>query len=231
MAPMDIEFILRGTSPLLCHNPRMVDPEYEINVRIKELTKKRNKTAADLAEIRKLEWYGGNYEAEINGRWVVSQPTSKVRKSIQGAAKISKQGKSVERALVMTALNVPLIYEGCEAAKDFAAELDRLQSDKAFNSYLSVGVNGKRVMRIRPEFKQWALIVPALYIDDAGLNFAELANLFTLAGRAERIGDNRVNGYGAFVGTVREITPASRPVVPTLAGVDKFLASLEAKSA
>ena len=221
---MDIEFILRGTSPLLCHNPQMVDPEFPINKAIREMTKKgAKKTDADLNEIKKLEWYGGIYTAAIGGRHVVTQPTSKVKKCLAGAAKITKQGKSIDRSIVTTALDVPLVYEGSEKAQDLDKELARLQQSAAFNSYLSVGVNGKRVMRTRPKFPQWGLIVPAIYIEDAGLNFDELCNIFALAGRAERIGDNRANGYGAFEDVVREVTPATKAIEPTLAGIDKFL--------
>ena len=92
---MKIEIILTGTSPLLCHNPRMVDPDFELNRQLKALTAKRKKTDEDMKQIERLEWYGGLYEQ--NG--VVVQPTSKVRKCIINAAKISKQGKSIERAL------------------------------------------------------------------------------------------------------------------------------------
>jgi hypothetical protein len=48
----------------------------------------------------------------------------------------------------------------------------------------------------------WALEVEGLFIEDAGLNIDELEHIVELAGLVEGIGDNRVNGYGRFVGTV-----------------------------
>jgi hypothetical protein len=78
-------------------------------------------------------------------------------------------------------------------------------------------------MRVRPQFTRWALIVPALFITDAGLNMEELASIFDLAGRSERIGDNRVNGYGSFVGVVRSTEGKVKPIEPTLAGVEKYI--------
>ncbi|MCJ7642387.1 MAG: hypothetical protein MUO29_10895, partial [Desulfobacterales bacterium] len=88
-----------GTTPLLHHNPRMVDPNYEINRQIKALTAKRKKTDEDLRQIGELEWVGGLYTEVIDGKMVVTQPTSKLRKCFVNAAKITKQGKSLERAI------------------------------------------------------------------------------------------------------------------------------------
>jgi hypothetical protein len=170
----------------------MVDPEFELNRQIKAITAKRKKTDEDLAQIEKLEWYGGLYEES----GIVVQPTSKVRKCLINTAKISKQGKAVERALSFGTLNVPLIYNGTK-------EIDKLFADKNFHSRLSVGVGGKRVMRVRPQFKEWALRLDGLFVEDAGLNLDDLERLVELAGIVEGIGDNRVNGYGRFIGKVK----------------------------
>lgn len=188
---MNITVQLQGTSPLLMHNPRMVDPEFDLNRRIKAITSKRKKTDDDLQEIEKLEWYGGLYEE--NG--VVVQPTSKVRKCLINTAKITKAGKMVERALSFRDLNVPLLFDG-------PASIDEIFTDKQFHSRLSVGVNGKRVMRVRPRFQPWALSLDGLFVEDAGINFEDFAAIVELAGLVEGIGDNRVNGYGRFVGKV-----------------------------
>lgn len=226
---MDIEFVLQGVSPLLCHNPQMVDPECEFNREIKKLTAKKKKTDEDLREIERLEWLGGLYTALCNGKSVISQPTSKVRKCLINAAKITKQGKGIERAVIMTELHVPLLYPGCEKAKKPEDEIERLRVDPAFSSRLSVGIGNKRVMRVRPQFMPWALIVPAVFLTDAGMNFDALCEVCDLAGRAERIGDNRVNGYGAFRGAVREMNRGASRIEPTLKGVSDWIAKQESK--
>ena len=184
---MRIRIELTGTSPLLMHNPRMVDPEFEITRAIKVLTAKRKKTDEDLRQIEKLEWYGGLYEEG----GIVIQPTSKVRKCLVNGGKISKQGTAITRALSFGSLYVPLIYDGPK-------DIDKLFADKRFHSRLSVGIGKKRVMRVRPQFFPWALSVGGLFIEDAGLNFDEFENIVGLAGVVEGIGDNRVNGYGRF---------------------------------
>ena len=190
---MKIVIDMTGTSPLLMHNPRMVDPEFEINRQIKALTGKRKKTDEDLRMIEKLEWYGGIYEE--NG--IVVQPSSKPRKCIIESGKTRKLGKAVEKALSFSSLNVPLIYEGPKS-------IDDLFTDKRFHSRLSVGVGQKRVMRVRPQFFPWALTVSGLFVEDVGLNFQELCELVDTAGVTIGIGDNRVNGYGRFIGKVKE---------------------------
>lgn len=191
---MRIAIDVTGTSPLLMHNPRMVDPDYEINREIKNLTGKRKKTDEDLRRIEMLEWHGGLYEE--NG--TVVQPTSKLRKCLINTGRMSKIGKAVERSLSFASLNVPLEYDG-------PSDIEGLFADKRFHSRLSVGVGTKRVMRVRPQFFPWALSVEGLFVEDAGLNFDELERLVELAGIVEGIGDNRVNGYGRFVGKVRVI--------------------------
>ncbi len=188
---MKITIELKGTSPLLMHNPRMVDPEFQINREIKALTSKRKKTDEDLRQIERLEWYGGIYEEG----GVVVQPTAKVRKCLVNTAKISRNGKSVERALSFADLYVPLVYNGPK-------NIDKLFADEKYHSRLSVGVGGKRVMRVRPKFFPWGLIVTGIMVEDAGLNLEDLVRIVDLAGVAEGIGDNRVNGYGRFEGKV-----------------------------
>lgn len=196
---MRIRIHVQGTSPILMHNPRMVDPEFEINRQIKILTGKRKKTDEDLKAIERLEWYGGLYtETNGGGKALVVQPTSKLRKCLINTGKISKSGKMVERSVSFTQLNVPLIYDGPQ-------DIDELFANKKFHSRLSVGVSGKRVMRVRPQFFPWAMVVDGLFIEDAGLNFDELERIVAMAGLIEGIGDNRVNGYGRFIGTV-EVT-------------------------
>lgn len=189
MIPITIEIV--GTSPLLMHNPRMVDPEFPINREIKSITAKRKKTDQDLQDIERLEWWGGLYESG----GIVVQPTSKLRKCLINTGKISKQGKSVERVLSFNALEVPLIYDGPK-------DIQKLFEDDKHHSRLSVGVSGKRVMRVRPKFMPWALRVDGFFTPDAGMNLDELVRIVELAGVVEGIGDNRVNGYGRFTGKV-----------------------------
>jgi hypothetical protein len=188
---MRVAITLTGTSPLLMHNPQMVDPEFELNRQIKAITSKRKKTDDDHRQIARLEWFGGLYVSD----GVIVQPTSKVRKCLINTARISKTGKMVERALSFGELAVPLTYKGPRDPQE-------VFTDEAFHSRLSVGVGNKRVMRVRPKFHPWALSVSGLFVEDAGLNTDEFERIVELAGIVEGIGDGRAIGYGRFVGKV-----------------------------
>jgi len=192
---MKIRITLIGSSPVLLHNPRLVDPDFEITREIKSLASKRKKTDDDLEQISRLEWLGGLYE---EGGKIV-QPTSKVRKCLVNTAKMSKLGKAVERTISFGSLNVPLIFP------DSDLPIKDLMAKPQYHSRLSVGIGQKRVMRTRPSFFPWSLVVDGIFVEDAGLNFDDLQRIVELAGTVEGIGDNRVNGYGRFAGEVKKI--------------------------
>jgi len=191
---MKIRVNLVGTTPLLMHNPRMVDPDFELCRQMKPLQAKRKKTDDDLHHIAKLEWYGGLYEKD----GVVVQPAAKVKKCLICTARTMKLGKGIERSLVLSDLIVPLEYEG-------PSEIDKLYADKRFHSRLSVGIGGKRVMRVRPQFFPWALSAEFIFIPDVGMDIDILSKIVELAGSIEGLGDNRVNGYGRFNGSMEVV--------------------------
>lgn len=192
---MNITVECTGTSPLLMHNPQLLDPEFEITKLMKGITSKRKKTEEDLRQLEKLEWYGGLYTMNGSTPPVLCQPSSKVRKCMIEAARIFKLGKQVERAVSFADVSVPLAYEG-------GKNIDKLFEDKKYWSRLPVVVGQKRIMRVRPQFFPWALKLKGFFLEDAGLNFSELQNIIETAGLAVGIGDNRVNGYGRFSGKV-----------------------------
>lgn len=192
---MNITIAVKGVSPLLMHNPRMADPDFEINIRIKELTSKKKKTEEDRREIERLEWYGGLYtEVNGDGKPVVVQPTSKPRKATIEAARINRQGKDVERALLLDGVYTPLVYSG-------PRDIDKIWESQQFVSRLSVVIGGKRIMRVRPQFFPWAFSVTGIFLTEV-MDTANIVRCIEMAGRANGIGDNRVNGYGRFTAEV-----------------------------
>jgi hypothetical protein len=186
---MDVKIELTGTTPLLCHNINLADPANPIVQEIATYTAKRKKTEDDRRAIEKLEWYGGLYVDE--GRPAL--PTQNIRKAFFNAGKISKQGTQVGRALSFADMLVPIAYRG-------PSNLDELYNDKAFHNRSAVGISGKRTMRVRPQFVNWAVVANALLLEDV-MDLDDLRRVATRAGLAEGLGDNRINGYGRF--TVR----------------------------
>lgn len=184
--------ILQGTAPLLCHNIRLADPLDPIVRAIKEISGKRKKTDEDLQRIERLEFEGGLYLDE-NGPTL---PGASIEKCIVEGARVTKQGKQVERGLIVTEMEVPLQYDG-------PRDVEGLWADSQFRSRLSVKVGMARVMRCRPMFSEWALELTAT-VDPGQLNLDSLQAIMGDAGSMVGLGDYRPR-YGRFVGTVAQL--------------------------
>jgi hypothetical protein len=98
-----------GTTPLLMHNARLVDPLDTVVKQIREVSSKRIKTDADHAEIAQLEWLGGIYYQQDVGPFV---PATNLQKCLIEGARLSRDGKKIERGVVFETLVLPLEYEG-----------------------------------------------------------------------------------------------------------------------
>jgi hypothetical protein len=190
MAKVTIEF--SGSTPLLCHNIRLSDPDDPITKAIAEITSKRKKTDEDRKEIGRLEWFGGLYT--VDGIAGPVMPTGNLRKCLIQAAKISRLGTAVQRALHFHDLYVPIIYDGPKDA-------EHLSKDTSYIHRASVGVGQNRVIRVRPQFPSWAIVASAELLEDV-LGMDDLKLIVARAGLIEGLGDNRVNGYGRFEGQV-----------------------------
>jgi hypothetical protein len=183
---MDIKLEIIGVTPLLCHNISLADPDNPFVQEISTYTAKRKKTEDDRRAIERLEWFGGLYVED--GRPVI--PTGNIRKSLVQAGKITKQGIQVVRSVNFTDLHVPIAYDGPK-------DLEALFADKTFQNRAAVGISGKRTMRVRPQFTNWALVANAFLLEEV-MDLDDLVRIANRAGQAEGLGDNRVNGYGRF---------------------------------
>ena len=182
------QLVITGTTPLLCHNPQLADPDNKWVREIATITGKRKKTEDDRLAISKLEWYGGLYTAPgITGP---AYPTANIRKCIIQAAKVNKLGRAVERAVMFTKLHVSL-----DCGKE--RNLDALFANPDHLHRASVGINASRTMRTRPMFPAWSLAAEIVIITQL-LDMDDFKRLAALAGQIEGLGDNRVNGYGRF---------------------------------
>lgn len=187
-----VRITIRGTTPLLCHNVQLADPDFHISKQIAKITSKRKKTEEDRLEISKLEWYGGLYLAPgIEGP---AMPTANIRKAFIEGAKITKQGRAVERALTFLQKDVPIAYEG-------PRDIDKLFKNDAFHSRLPVRVQMARTMRTRPQFPEWVLIADAYYAENV-MDIETFREVISMAGMVEGMCDNRKNGYGRFTAEV-----------------------------
>lgn len=190
---MQVWMKFTGRTPLLMHDPQLSDPDNKWVKLIKELTDKRKKTEQDRREIERLEWFGGLVLDPLTGQ--PSVKTAAIRKCLIGAGTISKQGKSIGRALSFSDMFVPLVYDGPK-------NIEELWLDTRFHCRLSVKIGTARTMRMRPQFFPWSIECRANLLGEV-IDFSDYNRIAELAGDAEGLGDNRINAYGRFTVEVK----------------------------
>lgn len=191
---MDLEVVLVGETPLMMHNPRLADPLDEIAAQMKEITSKRKKTTADHHDIAHLEFIGGIYWTEELGPYI---PSHAILRCFNEGAKVSRNGRNVNRAVRIKGTEIPLEYDG-------PRELDILAKDVSFQDRRSVGVQSARTMRTRPIFRGWSLRFH-VNLNESILNLSEFMRILEDAGSLEGLMEARILGYGRFNAKVKPI--------------------------
>ena len=179
-----------GKAPLLMHNGRLIDPLDTIAKQIKAVSSKTRKPDEDHAELAKLEWLGSIYFQPGTGPFV---PSLNLQKALVEGARLSRDGKKIERGVVFDTVVVPLEYDGPRDPVD-------LFEDKRFVSRMPVKVGQARVMRTRPSFPAWRLTATGQY-DGSVLDLADLRHAADVAGSMIGLGDSRP-AYGRFTSTL-----------------------------
>lgn len=188
---------LRGVAPLVMHHRRMADPLDEWAKNLAILTGKRNKTEADHEAIARVEFEGGMYfEPEI-GPYI---PAENIHKCIVEGARFDKNGRGVERALVILDQSAPLVYDGPRTVQGLY--------DEGFDYRVPVGIGKSRTMRTRPKFNDWATAVSAV-LDETMLDLDDLELAVRKAGDFVGLMERRPM-FGRFDATVRTGKEGSR---------------------
>jgi hypothetical protein len=178
---------LTGISPLLMHSGQLVDPMNRFTKALKQATKASNrKTEEGIAEIRKLEWFGGLYQDE-NGK--IGIPADLILAVALGGAKKSKQGGEAKAGVYESQPFFPLEYNGPKDAK-------KLYENNNFVDYRGARVGQARVMRCRPIFKDWSVTIELL-VDTDVMDRDSLITALKKAGSLVGLGDWRPR-FGRF---------------------------------
>src|SRR5258708_4003539 len=101
-----------GTKPLLLHNVDLANPLNPWARKMTDLrgTPSKRRTEKWYEEMAYVSFMGAFYD--IPGIDGVGIPAENVRRSLIDAAKASRLGTQVQRALMVTVAAVPLIYDG-----------------------------------------------------------------------------------------------------------------------
>jgi len=192
---MKFELTLHGfsDSPIVFHRGDLADSQDEYARAMKKITDKRNKTDEDKAEIDSLSWRGSLYVEDDK----IVYPAFNVWRSIQEAAKLTKHGRHIERALTFDSRTVPFNYTGPD-------DIDVMYKDSRYVWRAMVRVGQSKVARVRPRFDEWFITLTG-ELDVTELNFDEFREIVERAGRVVGLGDARRLGYGRFDAEVKEL--------------------------
>ncbi|QBI19361.1 hypothetical protein ER308_07250 [Egibacter rhizosphaerae] len=180
-----------GGTPLVVHNERLADPLDDYARAIAAVSKKRNKTEADLWEISRLEFYGSLY-TNGNGPCL---PAWNVLRCLQDGAKRIKRGQDVLRGVFPLTEHADLVYDG-------PRDPEELWKDGSFRLRKTVGVQKNRTPRTRGMFTEWSFSLP-VEVDPVIFDPDTLSECWRHAGRYAGLGEMRPI-YGKFLATATE---------------------------
>ena len=188
-----LELRLAGEAgePLIMHNGLLADRQYEWTRKLAEVTGKRKKTDEDHDLVSELEWNGSLYFDDNDGPYL---PGDNIRRCLLDAARLTKDGKRIERGVLRLSRINPLRYDG---PRTRAA----LWADSRFQHRAIVKVGTSKVVRTRPRFVEWACDV-GIEFDTSILDGRDLLRIAEAGGQYIGIGDGRPFFGGRFtVGT------------------------------
>lgn len=185
---------LNGTSPLIEHSPKCVNPLHPLSKKMKELTSKRKKTEEDLEKISDLEWESGVYWDDNIGLVV---PNECIASAFLDGAKMNKNGSSFQKYVQVV---------DSQAALDIGETqvYDTLKTDPRFRDVRSVCVMRARVIRTRPRFNTWRTSFKLMY-DETKIDLDTIVLAIENAGNYVGMYEMRKMGYGRFAASVSEV--------------------------
>lgn len=181
-----IKFHLEGTRPLMMHSDRFANPLDPDGQNHKEITAKRKKTDEDQRFLMRSDWMGALYYKEKTGIYI---PGQNIYATLFNAAKLRKLGVHFKRAVYYPEDAISLQHEGPK-------DPNKLYELPEFRDIRGVVIGGKRIMRCRPIFQDWALDV-SIPLDVDMLNPKELIAIAKDAGDLIGLCDYRPR-FGRF---------------------------------
>lgn len=184
-----IQIELTGITPLIMQSDALADPLYQGTIELKEVSAKRNKTDDDHRAIERIELRHALYWSDEAGVYI---PDSNLLKCLIESARMSKEGKSVERGVQIAESEIPLRYDGAPKP------VEAIITDPRHKYRKTVVVSNRRVVRARPIFRDWSCRFHVSYDPSMIKNDGQLLRLFANAGQYVGIGGRRIGKGGQF---------------------------------
>lgn len=180
---------ITGSAPLLMHNVQLGDPENQYVRAIARLNALKGKiTDEQRAERDWLKFRGGLYYEDDLGPVL---PAANIFRSLQQAAALTRNGKDIERGLVILDEASPLEYIGPRKPEEMWGD-----GTSRFVDRRMAKVNRAPVVAIRPRFDQWAASF-RFELDEEVMSLDDFTFVAEKAGRMIHVGDYR-RFFGAY---------------------------------
>lgn len=198
----DFRIEITGIRPLLMKNGRLADPMDPATKALKAASKKPSakRTDDDLIELAHLEWIGSLYWDDEVGPYI---PGDNAHACLLEAARLQREGKYIERGLLIKHDVNPLSYNGG------SRDLDALWGDENYRLIKGIKMGNARIMRCRPMFRQWSVNFEGT-TDPTIIDFDVLADIVERAGRMVGLGDWRPR-YGRFEANLVDMSAETKP--------------------
>lgn len=189
---------IAGTSPLMMHNGRLVNPLDPIVQEMKKITSKAKKTEDDYMQLYRLEFIGGLYYDSKLGPYI---PANCLWATIRAGARFQKKGPAIERGMLVADPMNRLEYSGPRKSTEMF--------DQGFADIRNAKPPGSsgQVMRCRPIFAPPWSVSFTLMFDPAQMASEELRYWTEQAGILSGLCDGR-KGLGMGRYTVEEWSAA-----------------------
>lgn len=187
---MQITIPVVGKKPLLLHNVDLANP---LNPWARKMTDLRGTPSKRRTEkwheaMAYVSFMGAFYD--IPGVDGIALPAENVRRSLIDAAKASRLGTQVQRALMVTIPAIPLLYDGPRTPQ-------QMWDAGTWHLTRMIRGTGGASPTTYPIFHEWAVKVP-FELDESLLNLRDLTEIAQRAGRIEGLGASRKQGYGRY---------------------------------
>lgn len=189
----NLKITWKGTTPLIMHSCKCVNPLHPISLELKKYTSKRKKTEDDLIKISDLEWESGAYWSDSIGLYI---PAENVEATIVNGAKATKKGKDIQKYCNVVDLEIPLDYFANKSK-------DELIADSNYRDVRPMTVQRSKVMRTRPRFNKWQISFVMQY-DENKIDVETIRQAVEYAGSYVGLCDSRPK-YGKFVAVIEEL--------------------------
>ena len=189
-----LHITLNGTSPLIMHSPKCVNPFHPIAKKMAPIMSKKKKTDEDKMLLSDYEWEAGVYWDDSIGLVV---PNECILATIIEGAKLNKNGSSIQRYTQVMESLAPL---------DIGEEqdYDKMKYDPRFRDVRTVVVSRQRVMRTRPRFNTWRCTFNLLF-DETKIDIDAIIMAIENAGNYIGLCEMRKMGYGRFAAAIEEV--------------------------